>query len=128
MSKKNKDGFNLAHVACFENKLEILEFLYDIDMNIDEKSLNGTSPLLIGEQFFDCKGNYLISIFSLLLTAAQEGFNEIVEFLCKKNANINIEEINGFTPIFTGFFRTFQIFESKKINKPLIFNLSHSSS
>ena len=76
LSVLNKDGWSLLHIAVFKNKIKIVKYLLDHDLDINKRiQENGYSALEI---------------------ACGYGYNEIVKYLLEKGANLYIETQNEY--------------------------------
>jgi|GEM_PF-4604020 len=72
----DQDGCTLVHLAAFNNKKEIVEFLCERGANINAVDKEQCTPL-----------HYAVS----------EGYEEMVKFLLEKGANINVADQQGGT-------------------------------
>jgi ankyrin repeat protein len=77
---KTEDGRSAIHLATLNPNLEMVQYLLDLDNTcLDVQSANGNTPLHM---------------------ACSWGYDDIVEFLVKRGANVNLRNANGETPLY----------------------------
>ncbi|CAG2234020.1 unnamed protein product [Mytilus edulis] len=118
---RTKDNYewSILHSACYKGHIEIVEFLIDIGMNVNDRTINGCTPLFLAcmkghlsivEFLLDLKDETSKSLvdttinhesgWSVVHSACYHGHIEIVKLLTDAGLSVNDRMNNGCTPLF----------------------------